>query len=374
MEIKNNKIFENSLCKNSLESKVGILAHNDGDGIASAAIIKNRFPAATVYFTSAVKLSHDIKTMLKLLGSEPCHIFIVDVAINPNEVQRILSNLLLIPPSCKVHFYDHHQLPANMDMEHFSTLVKDVKIDTSTAASCITLLGILEIIENKKYTEKTTLTRDSIIQNRTLSWLAAMGGISDLKEDSLIVRSILDIFDKGLLFYEGFCLKNACRKIHSQKQKRDIITALSAGILPSSIQQVKDAASQAALEGKHAIEYISKNAVRYHNIALIANYLVGSKGMNAYMAATLMNSRVGIAWYTNGKNINMSFRRQHSENDINLHEIAHKTSKFLGGTGGGSPDEAGASIPAEKFQEFILSIDNLIEEIVTLRSINKDNL
>lgn len=374
MKIENHNIFENSLCKKAIEAKIGILAHNDGDGIASAAIIKNRFPAGRVYFTNAINLAHDIKVIVKLLGSNPCHIFIVDIAINPKEVQKILNSLLLIPPSCEVHFYDHHQLPANLDMEHFSTLVSDVRIDISTAAACITLLGIVKIISNKVSTNSDTLSRESIIQYRIISWLAAMGGISDLKEDSLIVKSILDVYDKGMLFYEGYCLKNACRKIHSQSQKRDIITALSAGILPSSIQQVKDAASQAALEGKHAIEYIAKNAVKYKNIALISNYSVGSKGMNAYMAATLTNARVGIAWYTNGKNINMSLRRQHSEKDINLHEVAHKTSNFLGGTGGGSPDEAGATVSTEKFNEFILSLDNLIEEIVGLRRINKDTI
>ena len=56
--------LKNSLCKKAIEAKVGILAHNDGDGIASAAIIKNRFPAGRVYFTNAINLAHDLKVIV----------------------------------------------------------------------------------------------------------------------------------------------------------------------------------------------------------------------------------------------------------------------------------------------------------------------
>ncbi|MFW9995110.1 MAG: hypothetical protein ACFFD4_23940 [Candidatus Odinarchaeota archaeon] len=342
--------------------KIGILAHSDGDGLTSAAIIQNRFPAATVYFSNAISLHKDVRFIVKQLGDSPDHLFIVDLAINPRIANKILEILKTLPENCQIHYYDHHDLPDGF-IGHFSSQMTDIVHDVNTSASCATLKGIHQL-EHPSLTGDC-LTREYLINNRTIAWLAAFGGISDHKENSADVRSILDVYDQALLFYQAFSLKNACRKIQNERAKRNIIRALSVGILPSEIDSVREAAIQSAREGMAAIDFIKIHAATFRNITWIWNCPVGSAGMNAFMTATLRNTRVGIACHSNGLNVDMSIRKQHYQEFLNLHKITSKAVQCVGGQGGGSPDETGARIPEGKFKEFIRELDGLIDAAVS---------
>lgn len=337
--------------------KVGILAHSDGDGLTSAAIIKNRYPAAAIYFSNAISLHKDIRFMIKQLGDSPDHLFIVDLAINPRIADKTLEMLDKLPKDCQLHYYDHHELP-NGFIGRLSSRVPDIVYDVNTSASCLTLRGIYRF-EHPDFTGNC-LTRDYIINNRVIAWLAACGGISDHKENSDDVRAILDIYDQALLFYQAFSLKNACRKIRNERAKRDIIKALSVGLLPSEIDSVREAAIQSAREGMAAIEFIKIHAVTQGNTAWIWDCPVGSAGMNAFMTATMKNTPVGIACYSNGLNVDMSIRKQHYQESLNLHVIAAEAAQRVGGQGGGSPDESGATVPEDRFDEFMRELNVLI--------------
>ncbi|MFX1253264.1 MAG: DHHA1 domain-containing protein [Promethearchaeota archaeon] len=358
----NESTFERSLSENMKISKVGILAHGDGDGLASAAIIKTLFPGARVYFSNAVSLARDLRQLLRELGANPRHIFIVDLAINPKSAKRLFEVLSSLPKTCQVHYYDHHELPSGI-LDNFSAYVSDLVHDVNTSASCVTLRGISQL-ENLT---NDWLSREFLIKYRTMAWLSAFGAISDHKENSKEVRAILDIYDQALLFYQAFSLKNACRKITRERSKREIIAALSAGMLPSEIHSVREAAHQAALEGKTAIDFINTHAIKHNNIAWIINCPVGSMGMNAYMTATLKNAKIGLALRTNGNNIDISIRKQHYQEELDLHKITFKATQAVGGTGGGSPDETGANIPEDKLDDFLELLDSLLIDMDTLR-------
>ncbi|MFX0092942.1 MAG: hypothetical protein ACFFBD_14380, partial [Candidatus Hodarchaeota archaeon] len=252
-------------------------------------------------------------------------------------------------------YYDHHKFPTNV-WDRFSSTISDISLDVNSSASCVTLRGLSRI---GNLTDDC-LSRDFLIKYRTAAWLAAFGAISDHKENTKEVQAILDIYDKALIFYQAFSLKNACRKIQREREKRNIIAALSAGILPSEIHSVREAAHQAALEGKAAIGFINTHAMKYRNVAWILNCPVGSLGMNAYMTATLKNTKIGIACRTNGNKIDMSIRKQHYQEVLDLHKVTAKAAQTVGGTGGGSPDETGANIPEYKLATFLEVINELV--------------
>ncbi|MFX0091786.1 MAG: hypothetical protein ACFFBD_08485, partial [Candidatus Hodarchaeota archaeon] len=95
---------ENSKLEDIKLSKVGILAHGDGDGLSSAAIIKRFFPSAMVYFSKAVSLPRDLRHVIQELGDNPHRIFIVDIAVNPRSSKKLFDTLSLIPDGCSIHY------------------------------------------------------------------------------------------------------------------------------------------------------------------------------------------------------------------------------------------------------------------------------
>jgi len=89
-------------------------------------------------------------------------------------------------------------------------------------------------------------------------------------------------------------------------------------------------------------------------IAYVLN-IEGSVAKAAIYARAETGLKIGIAGEEVGGCIDMSLRT--TDEGVDLNRILRQVAPALGGTGGGHPKAAGATIPADNFQRFLKAID-----------------
>ncbi len=324
-----------------IQQNVGIVAHGDADGICSAAILKSLYPGARIMFSTASKLHKVIREIEKSIVTLDI-LFIVDIAISQRSKKFVLERLKKSKQKYNIIYYDNHVLPPPLTPQKILNYVNKYVSKRGSSSSSIVFQDILG-------TEYKTL-----INFRFQALLGAYGAIADYARECKFLRNVLNLYDEANTYYQAFMLKQASRIIDDDNLKRIIVDKLSVGILPSEIAEVTEAAREASREVDVAVNFIKKYAMEINGLGVIIECPVASMGHNAYIAATMTNSRVGVAVRRKGGKAYFVLRKKRDD-PINLGMIAMEVSANLGVDGGG--EEATAGITAD---------DTMISQILEL--------
>ncbi|MCY3413839.1 MAG: hypothetical protein INQ03_19500 [Candidatus Heimdallarchaeota archaeon] len=317
-----------------VKKNVGIIAHGDADGLCSAALIKTIYPGALVLFSKASQLHKVMREMERRVITMDI-LFIVDIAISQKSHQFVLERLSKAKEKYKIYYYDNHILPSQIEDKTLSNYVTKYQSMKNSSSSAVVFRDL--------YDEKIEYLRIYYYQ----ACLAAYGAIADYAMDCPFLKDMLSLYDASNTYYQAFLLKQASRVIDDDNLKRTIVDKLSVGILPSEIFEVVEAARMASREVSVAVNFIQTHAKRVGKLGIIVECPVASMGHNAYVAATMTQSPVGVAIRRQGGKAFFVLRRL-SKESIHLGLLATRVGDELSCDGGG--EEATAGITSEDIQ------------------------
>lgn len=274
-------------------------------------------------------------------------LYILDVALNPKSLQFTLERLKKSKLKYDIFYYDNHLIPEDIDLaelEEHVTEYRNVEYSSTAATTFMAMYGNSEEI---------------ILGKRRQALLGAWGSISDYAKNCGFLEKVNNIWDESSIQFQAFLLKQASRVIESDNLKRTIVNKLSVGILPSEISEVDKAAREASREIDVAVPFIKKNAITIGDVGVIYECPVASMGHNAYVAASMTSSRIGVAIKKNGENARLVLRKRKHEL-FHLGDLANKISRQLGCEGGGEMATAGITCPKDRVDDALRLIDEVL--------------
>ncbi len=274
-------------------------------------------------------------------------LYILDVALNPKNLPFTLERLKKSMLKYEIYYFDNHLIPEHLDVSDLRTHVteyRNIEFSSSAATTFMALYGDTEEI---------------IVNNRYQALLGAYGSISDYAKNCSFLADVNNIWDESSIQFQAFLLKQASRIIESDNLKRTIVDKLSVGILPSEIAEVDKAAREASREIDVAIPFIKKHAIKIGDVGVIYECPIASMGHNAYVSATVTNSRIGIAVKKNGEMSRLVLRKRKQEL-IHLGDLASKIGKRLECDGGGEMANAGITCPNHIVEQVIRLLDEML--------------
>ena len=319
---------------------VKILAHGDADGICSAAIAKARFSEAEVWFTRPVTLLRDLQEVE--LGTTT---IILDIAMNERQKTEIFDRLRELAQVSEVVYIDHHPLPP-------ATLKRDVPathvmhaIGTSTS----------ELIFRLFQSEL----------NPDLDRIALWGAIADYAEETEFVREGLNKYDRRTIYMEAGLLSQALGEAAGDYHyKREVALKLAQGITPSDIPEIVERALKATKREWEMWSYVKEHSKLEGNIAIVCDLPTGSLAKGAVFALGVTGADVGVCTRSTEGEVDVSVRRRAGVK-IDLNTLLRHVTARVGGSGGGHEGAAGASVPAELFEEFMDTLKKEISPVIS---------
>ncbi|MHA2099617.1 MAG: hypothetical protein ACW99A_13155 [Candidatus Kariarchaeaceae archaeon] len=314
--------------------------------MCAAAIVKSVYHGAEIFFSRAPHLHKDIRELEKYMKQIDV-LYILDVALNPKNLQFTLERLKKSKLKSDIYYFDNHLIPEYLDIKDLETHVteyRNVEFSSSAATTFMAMYGNSEEI---------------ILNNRRQALLGAYGSISDYTKNCSFLATVNNIWDESSIQFQAFLLKQASRIIRSDDLKRSIVDKLSVGILPSEISEIDKAAREASREIDVAVPFIKKNAIKIGDVGVIYECPIASMGHNAYVTATMTNSRLGIAIKKNGEYSRLVLRKRKQEL-IHLGDLASRVGMKLECDGGGEMANAGITCPNQMVDEVIQLIDEML--------------
>jgi RecJ-like exonuclease len=318
--------------------KTAILVHGDTDGICSGAIVMNKYPNSSVWFTHPVGLLSDIRKI-------KAHRYVLcDLAISERDKEELFEEFLRISSSSELIYIDHHPLPLN-------TIAGDIP-------------ATLVVRDLTKSASELTYTH---LGTKGMELPAIFGAISDYYTDKTeFVEKTLEVYDKRTIYLEAGLLSQAllAQGKRDYEFKRKILTSLSHGIAPSSKPELVRKAISGTKKEWETIDYVINEFETIDGIALVRDV---PKGISPNKAAkfALGASGLPIAISTRvkkGRFVDISSRKL-STFSLDLNLTFRTIALRFGGSGGGHPSAAGARIPLKHFDEFLEALRKEVEAI-----------
>jgi RecJ-like exonuclease len=319
-------------------SRTIILTHSDSDGICAGAIALSRFRGAEIFFTKPVSFFDDLNSC-----SEADRIIITDIAITRKDISALMKLLEEKSRSGEVLYFDHHPVPAKAKEKLARTLAVYVNGDGSASEA------VYRHFQNEIPKERI--------------WVAIYGAIGDYEERTEFVESRLRSWDARALYFEAsmIVLGIKDREFDDYDSKRSMVQTLSEGRNPSDIPGLMEATRRAVKDEFSLYELVKKNAQKVGDVGFVKElYSFGFRGPSALFAATVTNSRVGVAAFARKNKLDITMRS--CDYSLQLSSLAEDAAEAVGGSGGGHPHAAGARIPLEKFDEFIRELNKVLKK------------
>ncbi len=318
--------------------KLTILAHGDSDGVVSAALAKaalaNKYENTKVFFTHPVGLLQDFREVAK--GD----VVIVDVAINESHAAQLAQVFRKYPGG--ITYIDHHPPPLKTSLKDFG--VEFVRPSEKEEASSSELTF-------KHFKDKLPEDFDRV---------ALYGCIGDYADQTEWVRRALLRWDKRQIYFEAGVLVQGLegsRRMHDFK--RHVVDHLSRNLRPSMLSELLVRALIEAVNNESLYRWVKSNVKVEGSVAYVLDP-PGSVGIAATYAKGLTNSLVGIAAESRGDNYILSLRAE--EGVIDLDRVLRELTRFLGGSGGGHSEAAGARIPKESFRKLLKELNSRVRK------------
>lgn len=308
-----------------------IFTHGDTDGVAAAALAKVVYKDAKVFFTHPHGLFHDLLANVNVNDN----LIILDIALD----ERLWKDTVNFLSSIKgeVLYIDHHPLPEQFQQPSFEFIHK-VGVSTS------------ELIY--KYFRH--------VLPREYSRVALFGAVGDYSDETDYIKSLYNLWDKRLIYFEAGIL---CQGLEASKRmydfKRKLVDLLANNELPSQIEDlVKRAIKMSYIEDEMR-KKIKESIHRLENLSYVIEP-GGSLGRAARYVYVEGDTIVGIAVEFKNNTAIMSIRRRKEYVQIDLNKLLRKICIQYGGSGGGHLDAAGARIPKDNLNDFLVAFDQEI--------------
>lgn len=306
-----------------------VLTHGDCDGVCSAALVLAARRPSNILFTKPSTFLEDLKRLRNFERMVIC-----DIAVPETRAEGVHTTLLELSSSHELLYIDHHPLPEGF-------VAPDFFIHSTGA--CASELTYREL--------KPQLPKD-------MSRIAIYGAIGDYADNTEFIQLLLLDWDKRTLYFESGLLNQGLdNKRHDYDFKRRIVDELSKNVLPSSDDALARAAIEQTFLEERMRNEIAEKVQTLGKIAYVLN-IEGSVAKAAIYARAETGLKIGVAGEEEEGCIDMSLRT--TEEGVDLNRILRQVAPTLGGTGGGHPKAAGATIPADKFQRFLKALDESI--------------
>jgi RecJ-like exonuclease len=316
--------------------KTIILTHSDSDGICAGAIALSKFPGSEIFFTKPVSFFDDLNSC------EADRIVITDIAITRKDISQVLKLLEEKSKESEILYFDHHPLP-DKARERLSRILAFYANGEGSASEQI----------YKHFHEEIPKER---------IWVAIYGAIGDYEERTAFVEERMKHWDARALYFEAgmIFLGIKDREFDDYEAKRDIIRTLAEGKNPSDIPDLMEATRRAVKDEFSLYALVKKNSRKIGDVGLVKDlYSFGFRGPAALFAATVTDSRVGVAAFVRKNKLDITLRSPDHSLDMSM--LAETAAEAVGGSGGGHSHAAGARIPMERLEDFLKELNRILK-------------
>jgi single-stranded-DNA-specific exonuclease len=306
-----------------------IIAHEDADGICSAALVRMTDPSSRVFFSKPCGLLHDLDQM-----DTQRDLVLLDLALCELAKEQIVSRLSRW--GGKVLYIDHHP-------------------DT---ASSFPKRPNLEIVAGDVSASELTFIHQGSGLRREAERVMLMGAIGDYEDLTPLCLDRLNRWDKRSVFLQAGFLCGALEVTRSDHEfHREIVDLLASCRPPCEDSRIVAYAVKASELEESFRQRVEKNAQKLGRIG-VAYDLNGPAGKGATYAAAATAVSIGayVDKDTRRGSADISFRV--IDRSVDLNKILRSIAPKLGASGGGHPEACGARVPLDKLDQFFQAIND----------------
>jgi RecJ-like exonuclease len=259
-------------------------------------------------------------------------LIVCDIALNGGALELVLDRFRLIASAGSLLYIDHHPYPESLDS---SRLPGRAIHELGPCASELTYIAFKDRLP------------------WVMSRVAIFGAIGDYADDTVLIRELLEDWDKRTVFLEAGILVQGLEGDSDLGFKREVVKLLSKGKLPSSNIELLGRALVETSREEKLLESINNEIRKTGDVAYVLDF-DASLGKAANYARICGAASVGVAAKTVNNWVEISLRTR--EDTIDLNTIVRTLAERYGGSGGGHPRAAGAKIPATSFTQFVQAL------------------
>ncbi|WP_456473952.1 DHHA1 domain-containing protein [Candidatus Pyrohabitans sp.] len=321
---------------------VRVFIHGDTDGVCSGALTVARYPRAEIWFSHPTGFLKDLREFPDEPEGKKGLFVICDIAISEKDKFEIFKELERIGKNWEVVYIDHHPLP-------LETLSGDIPChrilsDTSRSSSELTYQLF-----------RRGIFRDGL--DRDMERVALFGAISDFNDGTDFISTELNYFDKRTIYMEAGILSQSLGDSKFDYDfKKMVVRNLAKKKMPSQIDEVVARAIRATKKEWKLYDFVNKHVELIEGMAVVRKLPKGvSPTKAAKFAIGKTGAGVGLCMVRRNGHYDITFRR-HADFPVDLNETLRLVSLRFEGSGGGHPAAAGARIPGEHLEDFLITV------------------
>jgi single-stranded-DNA-specific exonuclease len=308
-----------------------IIAHEDADGICSAALVRMTNPSSRVFFSKPCSLLHDLDQM-----ETRRDLVVLDLALCELVKEQIVSRLSRW--GGRVLYIDHHP---------------DTAISFPRESS-------VEVVAGDVSASELTFTHQGLGLRREAERIMLMGAIGDYADLTPFCLDRLNRWDKRSVFLQAGFLCGALEVTRPDHEfHRQIVDLLASCRPPCEDSRIVAYAVKASELEESFRQRVEKSAQKLGRIG-VAYDLNGPAGKGATYAAAA--AAVSIGAYVDKDmrrgSADISFRV--IDRSVDMNRILRTVAPKLGASGGGHPEACGARVPLDKLDEFFQAINDML--------------
>jgi single-stranded-DNA-specific exonuclease len=308
-----------------------IIAHEDADGICSAALVRMTNPSSRVFFSKPCSLLHDLDQM-----ETRRDLVVLDLALCELVKEQIVSRLSRW--GGRVLYIDHHP---------------DTAISFPRESS-------VEVVAGDVSASELTFTHQGPGLRREAERIMLMGAIGDYADLTPFCLDRLNRWDKRSVFLQAGFLCGALEVTRPDHEfHRQIVDLLASCRPPCEDSRIVAYAVKASELEESFRQRVEKSAQKLGRIG-VAYDLNGPAGKGATYAAAA--AAVSIGAYVDKDmrrgSADISFRV--IDRSVDMNRILRTVAPKLGASGGGHPEACGARVPLDKLDEFFQAINDML--------------
>jgi len=308
-----------------------IIAHEDADGICSAAIVRMANPSSRVFFSKPCSLLHDLDQM-----ETRRDLVVLDLALCELAKEQIVSRLSHW--SGRVLYVDHHP---------------DTAISFPKQSSVKVVAGDVSASE-------LTFAHQGSGLRREAERVMLMGAIGDYADLTPFCLDRLNRWDRRSVFLQAGFLCGALEVTRPDHEfHRQIVDLLASCRPPCEDSRIVAYAVKASELEESFRQRVEKSAQKLGRIG-VAYDLDGpaGKGATYAAAATVVSIGAYVDKDTRRGSADISFRV--IDRSVDMNKVLRTVAPKLGASGGGHPEACGARVPLDKLDEFFQAINDML--------------
>ena len=305
-----------------------ILTHGDVDGVCAAAIAKTSYPKAEVEFTNP----SDFVSKLDSLSKHDC-VIILDLGIATTKEAEARAAFQKLSKTSSIIYIDHHIRPPGL---------------TKRSLAC-------NRIVHRTNASTSELAWEFFKPDASYDFIAVLGAVGDYEEKTPRMQGLIERYGERRVYPEALFLEWALM-VAKDSFKLGVVEELAQGKWPYQMSIMGEEADHIIRRRRTLEKYVKDKAEKIcEHVMLIRDPPFKATGSAANILTDFDNVDVGLASRRDGNSVYLSLRR-HKESDVDLASLIEESASKVGGGGGGHKEAAGAKIPVNMFDEFLLEI------------------